>query len=122
MWAICTWLQHKLPRRTFAEKTFAPLGLIHTDVCGNNSPIFWDNQRYVLKDDFTNFYAVYFMKNKSEVSSYFKDFEAFVMNCIGRKIQHILCDSGKEYISNQIRDHCGEHAWHSYRIHRPNSL
>lgn len=117
--------KHKLPQRMFAGKTSAPLELIHTDVCGNIAPISRNNKRYffvTFKYDFTNFCAVYFKKNKLEVFSYSKEFEAFARICIGWKIQRIRCVNGEEYISNQFRVHYWKHGMTVFYTHEQNGF
>lgn len=72
-------LQGKIHRLPFIESTrftSKPLELVHSDVCGPMEVESVGGSRYflLLKDDFTNFRFVYFLKCKSEVPSKFKQF------------------------------------------------
>lgn len=101
----------KQTRRSFPENSesrkFAPGEFIHTDVCGPmnvNSP---SQSKYFLifKDDCTNFRMVYFLKQKSEVSTKFKEFEQLVKRQTGNLIKILRSDNGKEYVNKDMTDY-----------------
>lgn len=62
--------------------------------------------RYFLTfiDDHSQKIYVYFLKNKSEVLSYFKIFKAFVKKTIRAKNKTIRTDNGREYINCEFKE------------------
>ena len=59
-------------------------------------------------DDFSRKTWVYFMKNKDEVFSKFKEFEALIENHTEKKIKTIRSDNGREFTWNEFRELCKE--------------
>ena len=57
-------------------------------------------------DDFSRKTWVYFMKNKDEVFSKFKEFKALIENHTEKNIKTIRSDNGKEFTSNEFKDLC----------------
>lgn len=55
-------------------------------------------------DDFSRKTYIYFMKNKDEVFSRFKEFKVLVENQTGRKIKMLRSDNEGEYTSNAFKD------------------
>ena len=81
------------------------LQLVHSDVCGPMPTESIGGNAYFVTftDDFSRCCAVYFLKNKSEVSSKFKEFELRVHNDCGLQIGTLRSDNGGEYLSNEFK-------------------
>ena len=60
-------------------------------------------------DDFSRKTWVYFLKNKSETFSKFKEFRGFVEKQSGLPIKVLRSDRGGEYKSNEFLDYCRDH-------------
>ena len=65
------------------------LEIIHSDVCGPMSSNSLSRYAYYVSfiDDFSRKTWIYFMKNKDEVFSKFKEFKALIKNHTERKIK-----------------------------------
>ena len=61
------------------------LEIIHSDVCGPMENVSIGGSRYFLTftDDFSRYTFVYFLKNKSDVLKYFKEFVTMAEKQIG---------------------------------------
>ena len=59
-------------------------------------------------DDFSRKTWIYFMKNKDEVFSKFKEFKALIENHTENKIKTFRSDNGREFTSNKFKDLCKE--------------
>lgn len=83
------------------------LELIHTDLCGPMPVSSWNGARYifVLVDDYTRKIFVYFLRSKSDVLKYFKEFQAFVENQTGLKIKKVRSDNGTEYCNEGFKNY-----------------
>src|SRR5713226_670529 len=57
-------------------------------------------------DDFFRKTWIYFMKNKDEVFSKFKEFKALIENHAEKKIKTIRSDNGGEFTSNEFKKLC----------------
>lgn len=73
------------------------LEIIHSDVCGPMQNKSINGSRYMLTfiDDFSRKVFVYFLKQKNEVLSKFKEFKALVENQTGERIKVLRTDNGK---------------------------
>ena len=73
-----------------------PLQLIHSDICGPLEVPSLSHTVYFLTfiDDFSRKSWVYFLKNKSEVFSIFKNFKSLVENESSKKIKTLRSDNG----------------------------
>jgi hypothetical protein len=76
-----------------------PLKLVHTDICGPMSVASLGGHRYFTTfiDDTTRYTHVAFLKNKSEVSTKFKEYATMIETQTGLKIKAIRSDYGGEY-------------------------
>jgi hypothetical protein len=85
-------------------QTKGMLQLVHSDVCGPMSVASLGGARYFVTftDDYTRYSSVYFLRQKSEVFSKFKEFAAEVTNATGLKIKTLRTDNGGEYTSNEF--------------------
>ena len=49
---------------------------------------------------------IYFMKNKDEVFSNFREFKALIENHTKKKIKTFRLDNGREFTSNEFKELC----------------
>ena len=107
----------KMKRSSIPKKSFSrsskPLELIHSDVCGPLQTPSHGGSKYFVSftDDYSRYSTVYFMKNKSEVLSKFKEFMNVTENKTGHRIQRvntIRSDNGGEYTSDEFNRFCME--------------
>jgi transposase InsO family protein len=96
---------HRLPfptGRTRAEQTGQ---LIHADVCGPmHIPTPSGARFFVLfTDDFSKSRHVYFLKHKSEVAEFFKDYTSLLRSETGNLIHTLRSDNGGEFISSAFK-------------------
>ncbi|MCO5603674.1 hypothetical protein L7F22_057825 [Adiantum nelumboides] len=101
----------KQQRRRFNKSTYRarqPLELIHSDVWGPSQTTSMGGAHYFLTfvDDMSRKVWVYFLKNKSEVFSYFKQFKAMVEKECGRFIKTLRSNQGGEFKSKEIEEFC----------------
>ena len=57
-------------------------------------------------DEFSRKAWIYFMKNKDEVFSKFKEFKALIENYTEKKIKIFLSDNDREFTSNKFKELC----------------
>ena len=57
-------------------------------------------------DDFSRKTWIYFMKNKDEIFSKFKEFKALIENLIEKRIKTFRLDNGGEFTSNEFKELC----------------
>ena len=93
-----------------------PLELVHSDLCGPMQVPSHGGSRYVLTftDDYSRYTTVYFLRNKSETFSKFKDYVHLMENHSGQKLHHLNIktlrnDNGGEYTSGDFDAFCNEH-------------
>ena len=86
------------------------LEIIHSDVCGPMSSNSLSGYAYYVSfiDDFSRKTWVYFMKNKDEVFSKFKEFKSLIKNHTENKIKTFRFDNGGEFTSNELKELCEE--------------
>jgi transposase InsO family protein len=63
----------------------------------------------VLVDDCKRFTWVYFMKEKSEVFSRFKEFKVAMESVLNKKMNMFQTDNGREFTSINFHNFCQEH-------------
>lgn len=95
---------HQLPYEESKFKAKEPLELIHSDVFGPVKQSSIGGMRYMVTfiDDFSRYVCVFFMKEKSETFSKFKEFKEIVEGEVGKKIICLRTDNGGEYTSNEF--------------------
>ncbi|KAI9201145.1 hypothetical protein LWI28_018928 [Acer negundo] len=83
-----------------------PLELVHTDVCGPLTPVSNGQNQYFLTfiDDYSRKTWVYFLKRKSEVFGYFKEFKTLVEKQSGYHIKALRSDQGGEYAAGAFQE------------------
>ena len=86
------------------------LQLIHADLCGPITPISNSNKRYTICfiDDFSQKSWVYFLFEKSEAFSLFKNFKSLVEKETGTYIKCLRTDRGGEFTSQEFNQFCKE--------------
>lgn len=104
-------IKGKMARKTFNSRneirSKRVLELVHTDVCGPMKTVSLGGSRYFVTfvDDYTRYVHVYFVSNKSDVFSVFKDYEALVTNMTGQTIGTLRSDNGGEYTSTAFEQY-----------------
>ncbi|CAL9014755.1 unnamed protein product [Prunus brigantina] len=95
---------HQLPYEGSKFKAKEPLELIHSDVFGPVKQPSISGMRYMVTfiDDFSRYVWVFFMKEKSDTFSKFKEFKEIVEGEMGKKIICLRTDNGGEYTSNEF--------------------
>ncbi|KAL7290151.1 hypothetical protein TKK_0015865 [Trichogramma kaykai] len=88
------------PRTKYATKL---LEVVHSDVCGPMRTTMKGGARWFVTfiDEHTRFCAVYFMREKAQVTDKFIEFKNFVENQTGLTIKELQSDGGKEYNNNR---------------------
>ena len=81
------------------------LEIIHSNVCGTMSSSSLRGYVYYVSFivDFSRKTWIYFMKNKDEVFSKFKEFKALIENHTENKIKTFRSDNGGEFTSNEFK-------------------
>ncbi|KAJ1686058.1 hypothetical protein LUZ63_017448 [Rhynchospora breviuscula] len=90
---------HRLPFAASNSSTSSPLELIHSDVWGPTPIVSRNGFRYyvLFVDDYSRFCWIYFMMNKSDVSTIFTKFKAQVENLFSTNIKVLRTDGGAEF-------------------------
>lgn len=96
--------QHRLPFRHRTERSSVCGDVIHTDVCGPFQTRSLGGSRYylLLKDDFSHYRFVYFLREKSEVAEKVKSFINFVGTQTSYKIKVLRMDGGGEFVNKNL--------------------
>jgi transposase InsO family protein len=84
------------------------LDIVHTDVCGPMQTRSLGGTFYfmLLIDDCTRYTWVYFLRRKSDVFEYFKEFRTMVEKKTGKSIKILHSDQGGEYKSGDFNKYC----------------
>ncbi|KAJ4723417.1 Retrovirus-related Pol polyprotein from transposon TNT 1-94 [Melia azedarach] len=100
---------HQLPYKESRFRAEKPLQLIHLDVFGPVKQPSISGHRYMVTfiDDFSRYVWTFFVKEKSETFTKFKEFKEKVEGELGRKIQCLRTDNGGEYTSNEFSQYLG---------------
>jgi hypothetical protein len=99
---------HRNPFKAVGEiRSTKKLQLIHSDVCGPMRTESLGGHKYFVTfiDDYSRYCCVYFLKQKSEVFSKFKEFESTFTNESGLQIGKLRSDNGGEYLSSEFSDY-----------------
>ncbi|CAG9137695.1 unnamed protein product [Plutella xylostella] len=96
---------HKLPFSTSETKTSRTCELIHADTCGPMEETSVGGSRYfvILKDDYSNYRSVYFVKGKDEVKKCIEDFINQSQNITGNKVKTFRSDNGLEFVNKEVK-------------------
>lgn len=103
----------KLSRLPFSIGTRASevLEIVHADVCGPRETKSIGSARYYLLfvDDYSRMSFIYFMKEKSEVFKFFREFKSLVEKQKQTYIKVLRTDNGGEFCSKGMEDYLKEH-------------
>jgi len=88
-----------LPFSNRGKRTIVPLEIVHTDLCGPMRKESHGGASYFLTftDDYSRWTEVYFIKNKSEVTSRFLEYKNYAETLTGHKLKALQSDNGKEF-------------------------
>lgn len=97
--------QHRLPFGTSSSKTSKTCEIIHADVCGPMEESSLGGSRYFLliKDDYSHYKSVYFMKHKSEVKQHLKYFLLSSKKETGNEVKILRSDNGLEFDNQEVK-------------------
>lgn len=97
---------HRLPCKTVNEEQNYKSGeSIHADLCGPMDSSLCGAKYYMLvKDRYTNYRWVYFLKYKSDALKYFKAFCSKVETTSNNKVQLLRTDCGLKFINNDFQE------------------
>jgi transposase InsO family protein len=95
---------HQLPYQQSKYRAKEPLELVHSDVFGPIKQASISGSKYMVTfiDDFSRYVWVFFMKEKSEALSKFKEFKEKVESELDKKVRCIRTDNGREYVSREF--------------------
>ena len=101
---------HQLPYEESKFKAKEPLELVHSDVFGPIKQPSIGGMRYMVTfiDDFSRYVWVFFMKEKSDTFSKFKEFKESAEGEVGKKIGCLRTDNGGEYSSSEFSQYLRE--------------
>ncbi|KAE8724129.1 hypothetical protein F3Y22_tig00010869pilonHSYRG00008 [Hibiscus syriacus] len=101
---------HQLPYDESKFKAKEPLELVHSDVFGPVKQQSISGMWYMVTfiDDFSRYVWVFFMKEKSDTFSKFKEFRDSAEGEVGKKICCLRTDNGGEYRSNEFSQYLRE--------------
>lgn len=97
----------KLQKQT-SHQTSRILELVHSDVCGPFRTTSLGGARYFVSfiDDFSRHTWLYFISQKSQVLSKFKNFVTLMKTSTGKSIQALRTDNGGEFTSHDFLEFC----------------
>lgn len=100
---------HRLPfpkRKPDDYKSQAPGELVHSDLCGLFQEESINGSRYLLllKDNYSHYRTVYFLRSKDETVKRIKDFIVMTSNHVGRNIKTLRTDNGLEFVNLEVHD------------------
>lgn len=98
--------------------------IIHADVCGYMDIKSLGGALYflLLKDDYSHYRTVYFLKQKSEVPNKIKEFVRLTHNQTKHRIKIVRSDNGTEFVNSSLRDfYASEGIKQQFHIH-PNRM
>ncbi|KAE8669333.1 hypothetical protein F3Y22_tig00112249pilonHSYRG00290 [Hibiscus syriacus] len=101
---------HQLPYDESKFKAKEPLELVHSDVFGPVKQQSISGMRYMVTfiDDFSRYVWIFFMKEKSDTFSKFKEFRDSAEGEVGKKICCLRTDNRGEYRSNEFSQYLRE--------------
>lgn len=109
--------QHRDSFKNREEKSTKCGEIIHADVCGPMEEDSLGGSRYflLLKDDYSHFRFVYFMKQKSEAARNIKAFIKLSEKQNGHNIRIFRSDNGGEFVNDELETFFSEMGIHHQR-------
>lgn len=103
--------QTRTPFKRSHTRAKEVLELVHSDLCGpmENESIGGARYFLVFVDDHSRKIFVYFLKQKSEVLSYFIEFRSMVEKQTGKKLKILRTDNGGEYVNSSMKNEMKKH-------------
>lgn len=100
--------QHRLPFPVSDSRATKLCELVHADLCGPFDVPSLGGAKYflLLKNDYSGYREVYFLKNKSEVKKKFEIFLPLAKNITGNRILTIRTDNGTEFNNQEMLKLC----------------
>lgn len=97
---------HRLPFNKGEHVSTKTCEIIHADTCGPMEEVSVGGSRYfvILKDDYSNFRYVYFVKAKHEVKNCLQDFINKAENVTGNRIKVFRTDNGLEFVNKEVKE------------------
>lgn len=101
--------RHNIPRS--ASRKFGHLFLLHTDLKGPLPVATPEGRRYWMTfiDDDSRYWAVTFLKRKSDALDTFKAYKVYAETALGLRIKATRDDKGGEYIGHEYDAFCRQH-------------
>ena len=102
---------HRLPFPKTSWRAKALLQLVHANIWGPSSTPCFGGRRYFLLfiDDYTRMMWVYFIQQKSDAFSCFKEFKALVEKQSGYSLKILRTDRGGEFNGHIFINFCNDH-------------
>lgn len=103
----CEGKQMRLPFSHVGERSTKSCHRIHSDLCGPMEVNSLNGSRYFMLfvDDYSRMTFIYFLKQKSEALTRFKEFKSMVENQRGETIKILHTDNGLEYCSKEFENY-----------------
>ena len=104
--------RHPIPR--FASRKLTRIALVHTDLKGKLPVRSQEGYQYwmVFVCDASRFWALAYLRQKSDAFGAFKAYKAYAENTLGLRIKATRDDKGGEYMGQEFIDYCAEHGIH----------
>ena len=101
---------HQLPYEESKFKAKELLELVHSNVFRLVKQLSVGGMWYMVTfiDDFSRYLWLFFMKEKSDTFSKFKEFRKLVEGRVGKKICYLRTDNGGEYSSSEFSQYLNE--------------
>lgn len=98
--------QHRLPFHQSSSRSVEPGELIHMDLCGPMEEVSVGGSSYflLLKDDYSSYRFVYFIKNKYETKEKIEEFIELFENEFRYKIKRFRSDNGTEFVNRVVEN------------------
>lgn len=96
--------QKRVSHPVSTTRASVPGELFHMDICGPfSTPSFGGSNYYVvLKDDFSNYCFLYFLKQRSDILSKLEDF-VVLCEAAGHPVKRIRSDQAREFVSEEAK-------------------
>lgn len=100
-----------LPFTRRSSRANKRLEIVHADLCGPMRTESKGRARFLVTfiDDFSRWCEVYFIKNKSDVLSVFKQYKAYAEKQTSEKIKHLQTDNGREFCNAEFDEFLKSH-------------